>query len=233
MSALRTNNPYRELPRSNLNLIYGRSYADMDVLVRGMVPEGLRDISPLMARTEHFLLGRGERVFHDVAKSRTHHGRIDLPETFLHPKRAMTLAAQLFTKAVTKGRSYYLLTHSEHILARVMRLVREGGTGLPKGFYSRTRVTITVAVNDAAGGSMGVPVALTDEGELGSPWPGGFSTDPLLLAEMTKARRVVAGGNIADTIAKPIAPTTDFLTTMLNLPKGVDVFGALRSGESV
>jgi hypothetical protein len=128
-----------------------------------------RNISPIGDRIQRMLdQGSTDAVFRDVQKSRSELGRIDYPEALLHPVEVLSLAEALFYKAVAKGRPIFVLTKSEHVVLRIMKCVRERRT-----FYSPDRVNVVVAhrVND---GLAAVPVPITEDGELGGPWPGGF-----------------------------------------------------------
>lgn len=161
-----------------LNLLYAAAPAthrEMEVVLARWLPPRARPrtISPLVERAQLLAwTDTPEGVFADIQKSRAEVALLEYPEAFLSREEQLRVASVLFGKAVTKGRPIFVLSHSELIVLRVMKLIREHN--YRGGFYRPEGVSIVVAARDLDGETRGVPVEITPDGELGSPWPGGF-----------------------------------------------------------
>lgn len=101
---------------------------------------------------------------------------IEQPELHLHPRLQGDLA-DLFIETAIKGEqqnTYIIETHSEHIIRRIMRRIRED----QHKSASDTRITKDdVAILYVANGSNGSTIThlrLDDEGDLIDEWPNGF-----------------------------------------------------------
>lgn len=104
---------------------------------------------------------------------------IEQPEIHLHPKLQSELADVFIETALGEEKKTYLIeTHSEHLLLRIMRRIRETTNGvLPEGAtpISKDDVQILFVMPSRNNeGSIIKKIALDEEGELVNKWPGGF-----------------------------------------------------------
>lgn len=96
---------------------------------------------------------------------------IEQPELHLHPRLAGNLA-ELFVQAATDGNQIIAETHSENILLRVQRLIRDGR-------IAASDVAVLYVDNTTATGAQVTRLNLDAEGDLQDRWPGGFFDDRL------------------------------------------------------
>ncbi len=102
---------------------------------------------------------------------------IEQPEIHLHPALQADLGDVFIQSALGAGQNRFLIeTHSEHLLLRVMRRMRETSYGeLPKGVPPVTPKDVCVLFVQPKGTSSAVRhLELDEEGQLLDPWPGGF-----------------------------------------------------------
>lgn len=102
---------------------------------------------------------------------------IEQPELHLHPAIQCSLG-DLFVRCANKddGRFFMVETHSEHLLLRLMRRMRETqNDSLPSPDLTLTPETITILfVETYEGRSIYREMPLNERGELVKAWPGGF-----------------------------------------------------------
>jgi len=102
---------------------------------------------------------------------------IEQPEIHLHPALQADLGDVFIQSALGPGRNRFLIeTHSEHLLLRVMRRMRETSNDeLPEGVPPITPKDVCVLFVQPKGTSSAVRhLELDEEGQLLDPWPGGF-----------------------------------------------------------
>ncbi len=104
---------------------------------------------------------------------------IEQPEIHLHPKLQSELADVFIETALGKENKTYLIeTHSEHLLLRIMRRIREttnGDLSEDKTPIKPEDVQVLFVTPSRNGeGSVVKKIALDEEGELIDRWPGGF-----------------------------------------------------------
>jgi len=102
---------------------------------------------------------------------------IEQPEIHLHPALQADLGDVFIQSALGSGKNRFLLeTHSEHLLLRVMRRMRETSNGeLPEGAPPVTPKDVCVLFVQPKGTSSAVRhLELDEEGQLLDAWPGGF-----------------------------------------------------------
>jgi len=107
---------------------------------------------------------------------------VEQPELHLHPALQAELG-DLFIEAAKVGRRNTVIieTHSEHLLLRVMRRIRETTT------HRNPSASLTLKPTDVAvlyvdpldGGGVIREIPLNEQGELVKPWPGGFFEEGL------------------------------------------------------
>ncbi|GIW80403.1 MAG: hypothetical protein KatS3mg105_2210 [Gemmatales bacterium] len=107
---------------------------------------------------------------------------IEQPEIHLHPALQAELG-DVFIEAALSGRGnrFILETHSEHLLLRIMRRIRETTTEkLPKGCTPITKDDVLVLyVEPDKDGAIAREMPLNEMGELVKAWPGGFFEEGL------------------------------------------------------
>ncbi len=104
---------------------------------------------------------------------------IEQPEIHLHPKLQSELADVFIETALGEEKKTFLIeTHSEHLLLRIMRRIRETTSGgLVDGIQAieAKDVQILFVMPSTNGeGSIIKKIALDEEGEMIDNWPGGF-----------------------------------------------------------
>ena len=107
---------------------------------------------------------------------------VEQPELHVHPSVQVELGDLLIhaingnKEDVIGGKSLILETHSEHILLRLLRRVRETAEGeLPPGTLSLTPDLLSVVyVEPADDGVYFQPLRIDEEGEFIDRWPSGF-----------------------------------------------------------
>ena len=104
---------------------------------------------------------------------------IEQPEIHLHPALQAELGDLFIESALGENKNTFLLeTHSEHLILRILRRVREtteGGKDLPAGFPRvRPEDVSVVFVEPTAGESVVRVLPVTPDGDFSEPWPGGF-----------------------------------------------------------
>lgn len=102
---------------------------------------------------------------------------IEQPEIHLHPAMQAELGDLFIESAMGEARNTFILeTHSEHILLRIMRRMRETSNDkLPKGARPIEPKDVTVLFVEPHGASSLIrEMPLNEQGELVKAWPGGF-----------------------------------------------------------
>lgn len=97
---------------------------------------------------------------------------VEQPEVHLHP-RLQSAVADLFVETAASGRGQLLIeTHSEHLLLRLLRRVREGALA------PQDLAVLYVDLHDD-GAAFVRRLEVADDGELIDGWPGGFFDERL------------------------------------------------------
>jgi hypothetical protein len=115
---------------------------------------------------------------------------IQQPELHLHPALQSELGDLFITRALGErcdeakwsGTNQFVLeTHSEHLLLRIMRRIRESSRGtLPNNIPPVHADDISILYIDNSGdGTVVRPMPLSDDGQLLYDWPGGFFEEGL------------------------------------------------------
>ena len=106
---------------------------------------------------------------------------IEQPEIHLHPAHQAELGDLFIRSAKERGNTLLLETHSEHLLLRIMRRMRETSTGkLPEGAVEVRPEDIAVLFVESDGSQSIVrEMPLNERGELVKAWPGGFFEEGL------------------------------------------------------
>jgi hypothetical protein len=107
---------------------------------------------------------------------------IEQPEIHLHPALQADLGDVFIQSALGRGKNRFLIeTHSEHLLLRVMRRMRETNNGeLPDGVPQITPKDVCVLFVEPDGSrSIVREMPLNENGDLVKAWPGGFFEEGL------------------------------------------------------
>lgn len=98
---------------------------------------------------------------------------IEQPELHLHPALQSELADVFIQSALTRGNTFLLETHSEHLMLRVLRRIREAQSIGPGGPLRPEHVAV-LFVEPTDGGTRVTEIPIREDGEFGAPWPQGF-----------------------------------------------------------
>ena len=105
---------------------------------------------------------------------------IEQPEIHLHPGLQAELGDVFIESALGERRNTFILeTHSEHLILRLLRRIRETTDGeLPDGLLPITPDDIAViyAKPDAKGAKL-IELRVTEDGDFADKWPDGFFTE--------------------------------------------------------
>lgn len=107
---------------------------------------------------------------------------IEQPEIHLHPALQAELGDVFIKSALGENKNTYILeTHSEHLILRIMRRMRETFNGnLPKGVPPVKPSDVSVLFVEPDGArSIVREMQLNEHGELVKSWPGGFFEEGL------------------------------------------------------
>lgn len=107
---------------------------------------------------------------------------IEQPEIHLHPSLQAELGDVVIESALGgAGNGFLIETHSEHLLLRIMRRMRETATGeLPEGVPPvRPEDVMVLFVEPDGAQSLVREMPLNERGELVKAWPGGFFEEGL------------------------------------------------------
>ena len=116
---------------------------------------------------------------------------IEQPELHVHPAVQVGLGDLFIDGALNKGLSFLLETHSEHLVMRLQRRLREAATselaeGLPR--VDPASVSLLYLGRNDAGAVTVTPIGLTDQGKFDSAWPDGFFPERTVEVLPAKAR---------------------------------------------
>lgn len=102
---------------------------------------------------------------------------IEQPEIHLHPALQAELGDVFIESAIGEQKNTFILeTHSEHLILRLMRRIRETADNeLPAGIppFSADQLAI-LYVQPGKNGSDVIEIHINEDGEFASPWPDGF-----------------------------------------------------------
>lgn len=96
---------------------------------------------------------------------------VEQPELHIHPRLQAELGDLLAESVLQRGSQYIIETHSEHLMLRLQKLVRNG-TLKPNDLS-------VLYVNRGDDGSTVQQIRLDDAGDFLDPWPDGFFPERL------------------------------------------------------
>lgn len=120
---------------------------------------------------------------------------IEQPELHVHPAVQVGLGDLFIEGAITEGLTFLVETHSEHLVMRIQRRLREQFTGeIPGGMPHFPAEDISfIFFSKIEGGSVvATQIGLTPEGKFDAPWPNGFFHERTLEVLPASARAKLA-----------------------------------------
>ncbi|MCM8611071.1 DUF3696 domain-containing protein [Accumulibacter sp.] len=101
---------------------------------------------------------------------------IEQPELHIHPAMQVALGDLFIEGAKMREMSFLIETHSEHLMLRLLRRIRETTEGeLPPGGVKISPEDVSVVyVQSGANGVEMVPLLIDETGEFATKWPRGF-----------------------------------------------------------
>ena len=99
------------------------------------------------------------------------------PELHVHPRVQVGIGDLLLQ--TSKDRSFLIETHSEHLILRILRRVRETSEGeLPDGVHPVQPKDISIVyLEPGPGGVKSRKIEVSEDGEFVQRWPQGFFTE--------------------------------------------------------
>jgi hypothetical protein len=104
---------------------------------------------------------------------------IEQPELHLHPAAQCELG-DVFIAATYQGKSCVVESHSEHLLLRILRRIREteAGKAIPSELHFRPeQLRVYYFHPDGKGSTQVINIRMDHRGELLTEWPGGFFSE--------------------------------------------------------
>ena len=100
---------------------------------------------------------------------------IEQPELHLHPALQAELGDVFIESALGENKNTFLIeTHSEHLILRLLRRVREAAEGVVGARPLRPEDICVLFVQPGKEGSEVLHLPVTPNGDFDQPWPGGF-----------------------------------------------------------
>ena len=101
---------------------------------------------------------------------------IEQPEIHLHPAHQAELGDMFIRSAKEQGNTLLLETHSENLILRILRRIRETNDNeLPEGFPPiRPEDVAVLYVQPGENGAQVIEIPVTEDGDFARPWPQGF-----------------------------------------------------------
>lgn len=101
---------------------------------------------------------------------------IEQPELHVHPSVQVGIGDLLLDGALNNGLSFLIETHSEHLILRLLRRIRETAENeLPDGMHAVTPDDVMVVYLEKNAGSVKAhSLPINEQGDFDTPWPRGF-----------------------------------------------------------
>jgi len=100
---------------------------------------------------------------------------IEQPEIHLHPALQAELGDVFIESALAGNKNTFLLeTHSEHLILRILRRIRETHRGTNNGIAVTNNDVAVLFVTPDKKGSQVINIPITEDGDFEAEWPEGF-----------------------------------------------------------
>lgn len=101
---------------------------------------------------------------------------IEQPELHVHPSVQVGLGDLLIEGAAQNGLSFLIETHSEHLILRILRRIRETADGTIAPHLTKVSPDDVgvIYLNKVDGKVCVTPIPINEEGDFDTPWPKGF-----------------------------------------------------------
>ncbi|GAA5172390.1 AAA family ATPase [Viridibacterium curvum] len=126
---------------------------------------------------------------------------IEQPELHVHPAVQVGLGDLFIDGAIERGLSFLLETHSEHLILRLLRRIKETTEGsLPEGASAVTPddVNIVYLEKGQDGGVIAHSIGVDANGKFNDRWPRGFFPERMREALPPEVRRRMEAGSAGD-----------------------------------
>ena len=161
-----------EIPDDVLNELRESGTSELKELI-------LIDTSNRNLRLNHRDVGVGiSQIMPVIINSLAHTNKficIEEPEIHVHPDLQANLGDVFIESAVKNGNTLILETHSEHLILRLLRRIREGGivVGGEKRSFSKEDLSV-IHVGKIRGKSVVSEIEISKDGKFLDPWPDDF-----------------------------------------------------------
>ena len=146
-------------------------------LIQDLVLIDKRTLTPLSHRDVGIGVSQVLPVLVHAFAARNRWIAIEQPEIHLHPALQAELGDVFLESALGEQRNHFLLeTHSEHLILRILRRIRETTDGeLPEGAQPVTPDQVAVLyVQPTKEGTEVIHIPITENGDFAHQWPEGF-----------------------------------------------------------
>ncbi len=101
---------------------------------------------------------------------------VEQPELHIHPGLQTTLGDLFISQIQKEGKTFIIETHSEHLLLRLLRRIRETNDGeLPEGIDGLTPEQVSVNYIELTEDGLRIrPMHISEDGDFNNKWPNGF-----------------------------------------------------------
>ena len=101
---------------------------------------------------------------------------VEQPELHIHPGLQTTLGDLFISQIQNEGKTFIIETHSEHLLLRLLRRIRETNDGeLPEGINGLTPDQVSVNYVELAEDGLKITqIQISEDGDFNNKWPNGF-----------------------------------------------------------
>jgi len=100
---------------------------------------------------------------------------IEQPEIHLHPGLQAELGDVFIESAMSEnGNTFLLETHSEHLILRILRRIRDNNKGECNGVPITNKDVAVLYVAPDKNGSKVINIPITEDGDFETDWPEGF-----------------------------------------------------------
>lgn len=123
---------------------------------------------------------------------------IEQPELHVHPAVQVGLGDLFIDGAIERGLSFLLETHSEHLILRLLRRIKETTEGaLPEGASAVTPDDVNIVYLEIGqdGGVVAHSIGVDANGKFNDRWPRGFFPERMREALPPEVRRRMEAGN--------------------------------------